>query len=52
MRKLSNAEKQKRINKVLDAIEYIIYDLWYLWLIGAFEIICVVVMLIIKGEKG
>ena len=48
MRKLSNAEKQKRINKVLDAIEYIVCDLWYLWLIGLIEIILVVAVTIFR----
>jgi len=45
---MSNAEKQKAINKVLDMIEYIVCDLWYLWLIFVIEIIAVVTMYCMK----
>ena len=47
-KKMSNAEKQKAINKVLDMIEYIVCDLWYLWLIFVIEIIAVVTMYCMK----
>ena len=50
MRKLSNLQKQKRINAIYDILEYIIFDLWYMWVVLGIEVVAVAIMLILKGK--